>query len=40
MIVYVGVVLCRKVEELIKEGKVKVNGKVVIEFGVKVIGFD
>jgi 23S rRNA pseudouridine2605 synthase len=35
-----GVASRRKSEELIKEGKVKVNGKVVTELGVKVSGSD
>ncbi|WP_251555444.1 23S rRNA pseudouridine(2605) synthase RluB [Neobacillus muris] len=35
-----GIASRRKAEELIKEGKVKVNGKVVTELGVKVSGSD
>lgn len=32
-----GIASRRKAEELITQGKVKVNGKIVTEFGVKVI---
>ncbi|WP_462412079.1 23S rRNA pseudouridine(2605) synthase RluB [Neobacillus sp. Marseille-QA0830] len=35
-----GIASRRKAEELIKEGKVKVNGKVVTELGIKVSGSD
>ncbi|WP_042458006.1 23S rRNA pseudouridine(2605) synthase RluB [Neobacillus dielmonensis] len=35
-----GIASRRKAEELIKDGKVKVNGKVVTELGVKVSGSD
>ena len=40
VIAHAGIASRRKSEELIKEGKVKVNGKIVTELGIKVTSSD